>query len=106
MLEHSQYSTPSDRNHKPVDLHLQNISKITFQQVSKIEAIMSASKALFGADPAATMVIRKVTENITTFSMPFARFNQAKIGGRGTVGKHILSRAYITSLCLLRVTRL
>ena len=51
---------------------------------------MSASKALFGADPAATMVIRKVTENITTFSMPFARYNQAKIGGRGTVGMHVI----------------
>lgn len=47
---------------------------------------MSASLALFKGDPAAVMVTRKVSENITTFSVPFARFGHMKIGGRGTVG--------------------
>lgn len=47
---------------------------------------VTPSQALFGTDPASTMVIRKVTENITTFSVPFNRMNSAKIGGRGTVG--------------------
>lgn len=32
------------------------------------------------------MVIRKVTENITTLSVPFARFGRMKIGGRATLG--------------------
>lgn len=32
------------------------------------------------------MVIRNVTPNIVTFSVPFARFGRIKIGGRGTLG--------------------
>ena len=33
------------------------------------------------------MVIRNVTPNIVTFSVPFSRFGSVKIGGRGTVVK-------------------
>lgn len=41
---------------------------------------------LIPEDPSSTMVIRKVTPNITTCSSPFARFGRFKVGGRGTIG--------------------
>jgi hypothetical protein len=37
-------------------------------------------------NPTETMVIRKVTPEITTLSVPFARFGVFKFGGRGTIG--------------------
>ncbi|KAM3547244.1 hypothetical protein ARSEF4850_010138 [Beauveria asiatica] len=37
--------------------------------------------------PSDVMVVRNVTPNIVTFSVPFARFGKAKIGGRGTLVK-------------------
>ncbi|KAG5981251.1 hypothetical protein E4U55_003144 [Claviceps digitariae] len=46
---------------------------------------MSAS--LVPANPADVMVIRNVTPNIVTFSVPFSRFGRIKIGGRGTLVK-------------------
>lgn len=45
---------------------------------------MSAS--LIPANPADLMVIRNVTPNVVTFSVPFARFGRIQIGGRGTLG--------------------
>jgi len=36
---------------------------------------------------ASTMVIRQVTDAITTFSVPFSRFGLIKVGGRGTITK-------------------
>ncbi|KAK1241154.1 hypothetical protein MKX08_001128 [Trichoderma sp. CBMAI-0020] len=44
---------------------------------------MSAS--LIPANPADLMVIRNVTPNVVTFSVPFARFGRIQIGGRGTL---------------------
>jgi hypothetical protein len=44
---------------------------------------MSAS--LIPAKPAELMVIRNVTPNVVTFSVPFARFGRIQIGGRGTL---------------------
>lgn len=38
------------------------------------------------ADPERVMVIREVTPDILTCSVPFARFGQLKIGGRATIG--------------------
>lgn len=43
------------------------------------------SNKLIPSNPADVMVIRDVTPNITTFSVPFARFGTMKIGGRGTL---------------------
>ncbi|KAI9659463.1 MAG: hypothetical protein M1821_001721 [Bathelium mastoideum] len=40
---------------------------------------------LIPANPSEVMVIRKVTPNITTLSVPFLRMGRIKIGGRGTV---------------------
>lgn len=37
------------------------------------------------------MVIRNVTPNIATFSVPFSRFGSVKIGGRGTLGTSLPS---------------
>jgi hypothetical protein len=44
------------------------------------------SSKLIPQNPADVMVIRNVTPNIVTFSVPFARFGKFKIGGRGTLG--------------------
>ena len=46
----------------------------------------SAAK-LIPSDPAKVMVIRDVTPNITTLSVPFLRFGLLKIGGRATLVK-------------------
>jgi len=46
----------------------------------------SAAK-LIPSDPSAVMVIRSVTPELTTLSVPFARFGLLKIGGRATVVK-------------------
>jgi len=46
----------------------------------------SAAK-LIPSDPAKVMVIRDITPNITTLSVPFLRFGHLKIGGRGTIVK-------------------
>lgn len=45
------------------------------------------SSKLIPSNPADVMVIRNVTPNIATFSVPFARFGKIKIGGRGTLVK-------------------
>lgn len=45
------------------------------------------SSKLIPWNPAEVMVIRNVTPNIATFSVPFARFGSIKIGGRGTLGE-------------------
>ncbi|KAF4124698.1 hypothetical protein GMORB2_5364 [Geosmithia morbida] len=45
------------------------------------------SSQLIPSDPAQVMVIRNVTPNIVTFSVPFARFGRIKVGGRGTLVK-------------------
>ncbi|CAG8138782.1 unnamed protein product [Penicillium nalgiovense] len=42
---------------------------------------------LFPANPSATMVIRHVTPEIVTMSLPFARFGHLQFGGRGTLVK-------------------
>jgi len=47
---------------------------------------MTTSK-LFPGNPSECMVIRNVTSNIKTFSVPFNRFGQIKIGGRATLVK-------------------
>lgn len=44
------------------------------------------SERLAPPRPDDVMVIRDLTPNVTTFSVPFSRFGVAKIGGRGTVG--------------------
>lgn len=41
---------------------------------------------LIPANPSAVMVIRDVTPNITTLSVPFTRFGLFRVGGRGTIG--------------------
>ncbi|KIX92896.1 uncharacterized protein Z520_11372 [Fonsecaea multimorphosa CBS 102226] len=46
-----------------------------------------SASSLIPADPAKVMVIRDVTPNITTLSVPFLRFGHIKLGGRGTLVK-------------------
>jgi hypothetical protein len=45
------------------------------------------SSKLVPRNPADVMVIRNVTPNVVTFSVPFSRFNSLQVGGRGTLGK-------------------
>lgn len=62
----------------------------TFTSTATKSHNMSAS--LIPSNPADLMVIRNVTPNIVTFSVPFSRFGRIKIGGRGTLGMfHIRS---------------
>jgi hypothetical protein len=42
---------------------------------------------LIPANPSEVTVVRRVTQNITTLSAPFARFGHMKVGGRGTLGE-------------------
>lgn len=44
---------------------------------------------LFPSNPSATMVIRDITPNIVTMSLPFARFGIFRFGGRGTLGEQV-----------------
>jgi hypothetical protein len=45
------------------------------------------------------MVIRDVTPNVVTFSVPFLRFGKLPIGGRGTLGK-LHSPRYRVRVCV------
>lgn len=45
------------------------------------------SAKLIPPNPSDVMVIRDVTPNIVTLSVPFNRFGRLRVGGRGTVGK-------------------
>ncbi|ROW13801.1 hypothetical protein VPNG_03563 [Cytospora leucostoma] len=45
------------------------------------------SSKLIPSNPAEVMVIRNITPNVATFSVPFKRFGTVPIGGRGTVVK-------------------
>lgn len=46
------------------------------------------SSKLIPANPADVMVIRDLTPNVVTFSVPFKRFGMIPIGGRGTLGEY------------------
>lgn len=45
------------------------------------------SAKLIPANPADVMVIRDITPNVVTFSVPFKRMGMIPFGGRGTVGE-------------------
>jgi hypothetical protein len=42
---------------------------------------------LIPSNPSEVMVIRQLTKNITTLSVPFSRFGHIHVGGRGTLVK-------------------
>lgn len=50
-------------------------------------SLSNMSSKLIPSNPAEVMVIRNITPNVATFSVPFKRFGTVPIGGRGTVGK-------------------
>jgi len=64
------------------------IQSRNFSSQSQLHQTNSAemSSKLIPSDPDHVMVIRNVTPNIATFSVPFSRFGKVKIGGRGTLG--------------------
>ena len=47
----------------------------------------SMSSKLIPSNPEDVMVIRDLTPNVVTFSVPFSRFGKLRVGGRATVGK-------------------
>jgi hypothetical protein len=47
---------------------------------------------LFPGDPNKVMVIRQLTPEITTLSVPFSRFGLLKFGGRATLGNCYVSK--------------
>lgn len=51
----------------------------------------AAAAKLIPAHPESVSVIRAVTPNIVTVSSPFLRFGLFRVGGRGTIGKKLLS---------------
>lgn len=65
------------------------ISLNPFSTTTKDSSSSSAgmSSKLIPANPADVMVIRNITPNVVTFSVPFKRFGTIPVGGRGTVGK-------------------
>ncbi len=52
-------------------------------------------------NPDDVMVIRDLTPNVVTFSVPFLRFGRFPIGGRGTLGKPVLPHTNIGILYVL-----
>lgn len=44
------------------------------------------SSKLIPSNPADVMVIRNITPNIVTLSVPFLRYDLFRVGGRGTIG--------------------
>jgi hypothetical protein len=56
------------------------------------------SNKLIPANPEDVMVIRDVTPNVVTLSVPFSRFGRLRVGGRGTIGELLfLDSSSITS---------
>ena len=62
------------------------------------------SAKLIPPEPSKVMVIRQVTPNITTCSVPFLRFGRLKVGGRGTIGMAVSTLA--TTVLRVRLVRL
>lgn len=56
------------------------------------------SRQLFPQNPSEAMVIRNVTSDVITMSLPFARFGRLKFGGRGTLGLHLHSSTYLSHM--------
>lgn len=57
------------------------------------------SGKLIPSDPSAVMVIRDITPNVVTLSVPFSRFGRVHIGGRATLGRYLLRLASMFLLC-------
>lgn len=65
------------------------VSLNPFSTTTKASSSSAAgmSSKLIPANPADVMVIRNITPNVVTFSVPFKRFGTIPVGGRGTVVK-------------------
>lgn len=79
----SAYTTAVRRtNNGPSALSLQNNRTRTCTRT-----LATMSSKLVPANPADVMVIRDITPNIATLSVPFARYGIFKVGGRATIGR-------------------
>ncbi|CRG87633.1 Pyrolysin [Talaromyces islandicus] len=59
----------------------------TIKSLLELQGAFTMSSKLFTGDPTKVMVIRQITPQVTTFSVPFSRFGLIKFGGRGTLVK-------------------
>ena len=74
----------------PRDISLRDIQQqgeLQARKENQKKARFFEMPQLFPTNPSATMVIRHVTPDIVTMSLPFARFGHLQFGGRGTLGK-------------------
>lgn len=83
------------------------VSKFTSASVPNLRNPVSSSRRPFTKmttelvppNPADLMVIRNITPNVVTFSVPFSRFGKIKVGGRGTLGiSQLRTHAHTLSL--------
>lgn len=56
------------------------------------------SSKLIPSDPSQVMVIRDITPNVVTLSVPFARFGMIDVGGRATIGKGQRKKKHLRAL--------
>lgn len=52
---------------------------------------------LFPTNPSQVMVIRNVTPDVVTLSLPFARFGRLKFGARGTLGTFLVEYRLVST---------
>lgn len=89
----SQLPPPLQQLHRQHHLHTSSgaCSSVSLSRHTRSFSCTTAtahnmSAQLIPSNPADLMVIRNITPNIVTFSVPFSRFGKIKIGGRGTLG--------------------
>lgn len=80
-------ATSSNKRFKLVTSLTLSSQSHNFGTQSETSNSAEMSSKLIPSDPDHVMVIRNVTPNIATFSVPFSRFGKVKIGGRGTLVK-------------------
>lgn len=64
----------------------ESISGASLQQSTRRITTATMSSKLIPSNPSEVMVIRDITPNVVTLSVPFLRFGLIKVGGRGTIG--------------------
>lgn len=83
------FSYPSHKLHSTTISH-HTVQKLQQRHLTSNKTTHNMPQ-LQPSDPSSMMVIRDITPNITTFSLPFARFGVVKVGGRATLGMFSLS---------------
>lgn len=86
--------TPADQQHPSTDIESKNTESAPVSTLADIRhysnptQLSTMTSTLFPPNPSEVMVIRKLTPEVVTLSLPFSRFGRLKFGARGTLGKH------------------